>query len=372
MKNIITSFLILVAVFSISTTANGQNFVLNGTLSSADYIGKSVYIQAIDGNTGDYITTDTLTIENGKFTFVSNTNDPCVLFVSMDDLYRPILFVREDGEAFLELDSELKPSIHGTPLNNKYQELLNKRALVGIKMEAVSDEYKAAKSAGTLTETLEEQINDRYDSLYSEMTQINFDFAKDNLSNVLGQYVFMDRGVTFSADQLSELFASLDASLLVNPKIEKLEKRMEALNAIQMGNPFIDLTGKSPDGTVISLSDYAGKGKVVLVDFWASWCPPCRKEMPGVVKAYEEFKDKGFEIVGISLDEKADAWKKGIADLHITWPQMSDLNGWQSDLSLAYAVNSIPQTFLLDKNGKIIARNLSGERLIQKLSELLD
>ena len=120
------------------------------------------------------------------------------------------------------------------------------------------------------------------------------------------------------------------------------------------------------------MSDYAGKGKVVLVDFWASWCGPCRQEMPNVVKVYNQYKDKGFEIVGVSLDQTEEAWKKGIADLGITWPQMSDLKYWQCEAAAIYGVNAIPHTVLIDKDGTIIERNLRGEKLYERIAELLD
>ena len=108
-----------------------------------------------------------------------------------------------------------------------------------------------------------------------------------------------------------------------------------------------------------------------MVDFWASWCGPCRGEMPNVIKAYNEFKDKGFAIVGVSLDSKADAWKKAIKDLGIPWAQMSDLKGWQCAGAALYNVRAIPATVLIDQSGKIIAKDLRGEELIAKLKELL-
>lgn len=128
---------------------------------------------------------------------------------------------------------------------------------------------------------------------------------------------------------------------------------------------------KTPDGKDISLSDYAGKGKYVLIDFWASWCGPCRKENPNLVALYKEYKNRDFEIVGVSLDNNRDAWIKGIKDDNITWPQMSDLKGGASELVRQYGVKVIPYTVLLDKEGKVIETNLSGEKLKNKLETLI-
>jgi peroxiredoxin len=129
-----------------------------------------------------------------------------------------------------------------------------------------------------------------------------------------------------------------------------------------------DLVGPTPEGQTLALSEL--KGKIVLIDFWASWCGPCRRENPNVVANYTKYKEKGFEILGVSLDKNADAWKKAIADDGLTWKHISDLKGWSSDHARLYSVNSIPQTLLLDKEGKIIQRNLRGEQLTAKLEEL--
>ena len=126
-------------------------------------------------------------------------------------------------------------------------------------------------------------------------------------------------------------------------------------------------------GKLSSLPQHIARfGKnIVLIVFWASWCPPYRRDMPNLVAAYKKYKNKGFEIVGISLDSKADAWAKGVKDLNITWTQLSDLQGWKNSGAQLYGVNSIPHTVLVDKDGTIIAKNLHGEEIDAKLQEIL-
>lgn len=373
MKKVSFLFVTLAILMAACTSKPGQKeFALTGKLPTAEYDGKQVYLQIIDENTGDYVSVDTATIANSTFVFSGSAIDaPAIRFVSMEALRRPAVFVLEADSIEMFFDTAYVATLKGSELNNKYQAFVDNKNKVGEGMEAISKEEQAAKAANKLTPELEAKLENSYDSVYNELKAVTFDFAKANISNVLGQYILLDRGVSFSAAQLKELLPTLDAKLKANAKVQKLEQRLQALDATEIGKQFVDIKGNTPAGEAISLSDYAGKGKVVLVDFWASWCPPCRKEMPTVVEAYKKYKAKGFEIVGVSLDEDKAAWEKGIKDLNITWPQMSDLKGWKTELGAAYAVNSIPHTLLLDKDGKIIEKDLRGDQLLKKLAEIL-
>lgn len=303
-----------------------------------------------DQNSDKFVSIDSVKVEGNMFEFAGAADSIQMLYVMSDGFKRPELFIAGDGTVDMSIDSSGVATIKGTPLNDKYQEYLDKRASLAKEMQ-------------------EEGKNE--DSLYNELKKYIFDFSKENVSNVVGKYVFLDRGRSFDQSQLEEILPSLSNEFAGNPKFKKIEDRLNALKATAVGQNFVDLKGKTPDGKDISLSDYAGKDKYVLVDFWASWCPPCRKEMPAVVDLYNKYKNKGFEIVGVSLDKTNEDWIKGIKELNITWPQISDLKYWQSDLSSAYAVNSIPHMVLIDKNGKIIARGFDAHELSDKLAELL-
>lgn len=147
-----------------------------------------------------------------------------------------------------------------------------------------------------------------------------------------------------------------------------INTKIKSMAASVVGAEAPDFTMSDPAGGQISLSDY--RGKVVLIDFWASWCGPCRRENPNVVKVYEKYKDKGFEIIGVSLDKTKSKWLKAIEKDNLTWPHVSDLKGWQNEVAGLYGVRSIPHTVLLDKDGKIIARKLKGHQLDRKLKEI--
>ena len=258
-------------------------------------------------------------------------------------------------------------SVTGTANNDAYQELRAKINDISKKMNAIyeamgdstlSDEQKEAKQKEGA------DLQEQYENAVKEAVQ-------KNITNPVGVFLFKQTFYNNSTAENEALLQQIPANLQNDEAIARIKELTDKQKKTAVGTLFVDFEMQTPEGKTVKLSDYVGKGKVVLVDFWASWCGPCRREMPNLVEAYAKYKDKNFEIVGVSLDQDGAAWKEAIKKMDMTWPQMSDLKFWQCEGAQLYAVNSIPHTVLIDGSGKIIARGLHGEELQAKIAEVV-
>ena len=212
------------------------------------------------------------------------------------------------------------------------------------------------------------KLNLEYQELVIEKDNFVRELIKTN-NKSLAALLFIDN---FKIEKEPELFKMLSESLIEefpdNIYIKDFKNRVDAGSFLAVGTEAPEITLPNPEGEMISLSSL--RGQVVLIDFWASWCGPCRRENPNMVRIYKEYKDKGFEIYGVSLDNSKDKWVATIKSDHMSWIHVSDLKYWKSEAARLYNVGSIPYTVLIDKEGKIIAKGLRGEALDTRLNEI--
>lgn len=370
MKKLILLFSVIALLAT--SCADKNAFTINGTLPNNDYNGHKVHLMALDSAWGRMpVAVDSVSVADGKFAFKGIAKDEATVhFITLENakepLNQPTLIAIEPGVIEVTLDTV--STVKGGAVNEAFQEYQKKGIAFSKEMRALYAEMQTKAEDAELKANFEKKYEEGIEGIKESL----YTFVKPNIGNQVGAYFFIMEGSNlFSLEQKEELFAQIKPEYKEFERFKALGKNLAALTATAVGKQFVDIKGKTPEGNDAALSDYAGKGKIVLIDFWASWCGPCIAEMPNVKEAYAKYKDKGFEIVAISLDDNADAWKKSIKDLAITWPQISDLKAWESDLAAAYGVRSIPHTVLLDKDGKIIEKDLRGEKIAEKLSELL-
>jgi thiol-disulfide isomerase/thioredoxin len=239
---------------------------------------------------------------------------------------------------------------------------------------AINDKIEEAQKNGTLTAQSEEAYSKESDALFEETKAAYARFFAAHINSPFAQKIFSEtRWVRrLNSVQLKSVIEKVaDGQFMSTETYKKAADRVKYMELSQVGKPYINIVSCDTAGNTVELAQFAAKGKYLLIDFWASWCPDCRKEMPDLVELYDSFKDKNFEIVGYSLDNKKEAWMKGITDLNISWFQMSDLDYWNSKGALYYGVRWIPTTILLSPEGKIIERGLTPKELKKKLAELL-
>ncbi len=338
-----TKNLIAVAALTVmaATQAHAQQYTVNGKLAEAE--GRKVYLLKIVGG----IKADTLankTIQNGTFSFTGNISEPYPYAVAVEGA-RPKMFFLESGTTTITGDpKELK--IAGGAAQKAYQQ------------------YEEAESS----------IQKKMGELRMQMESQRKDFLNNNTNSVVSAYLLnIPLGYMLAKDQ-EAIYKQFTDDVKKSEFGKKVRTRIDQMTAVEPGRKAPDFKAATPEGGVKSLAEVVKKGKITMIDFWASWCGPCRAENPNVVRIYNKYNSKGFNIIGVSLDREGegDKWKEAIKKDGLIWNHVSDLKFWQSDIAQLYNIRSIPATFLLDEKGVIIAKDLRGAELEKKIAELLD
>lgn len=343
-----------------------KGYTVSGTVEGAQD-GETVYLRVREGR--QMVNVDSAVIANGKFTFKGQQDTARsiqLLYPGTEGNGLSLSFYLENGQINVALTKE-NDKVTGSPLNDRYQPYRDQFQLLEAERKQLLENFEDT----TLTDEQKDVIREKFINISDRTDSLLKVVMNENITNLIGVEILKNTYYSLELAELEALVPQIPAEYQSDERVVRIQEMVVKMKATAVGQKFTDFTMQTPDGKEVKLSDYVGKGKVVLIDFWASWCGPCRREMPNLVEAYKQYKGKNFEIVGVSLDRDLEAWKKGIADLKITWPQMSDLKYWDCEGAKLYAVSSIPHTLLVDAEGTIVARGLHGEELQQKIAELV-
>lgn len=279
-------------------------------------------------------------------------------------------FFLENSEIILSghIDSLAKVNVKGSKTQDEYVGFLAMLNPFRGKMESRIKDYQQARKDNDTARL--SMLNKELKEISGEIQGVQKDFIKKNPGSFVVPVIFSSIAGALSIEETDGILKSLDPGVAKTSVVLAIKERNESLKAVGIGKKAPDFTLNDMNGNPVSLLSKTGP-KLLLIDFWAGWCSPCRKENPNLVKTYKRFKDQGFEILGVSLDRTREEWIKAVAADSLAWTQVSDLQFWNCKAAKLYSVTSIPANFLIDKNGVIIAKNLRGEELVNVVMEHL-
>lgn len=377
MKKQIFNAALLLAVCAGSVAQAQQKYIIKGRLTGLTE-QKKIMLSYWTSKTDNV--KDSAIVNNGEFTLTGTISRPYKVSVYLTSVIpQPQrqykigdIVPAQDGQSFYLTGGETV--INGVSLN---------KAIIH---NAVQDEYLEQQAAlqplarpmGALNLKIYNNKNKDSVEIYKaqrnelskQFAQTDVKFVKSHPNSYVSFDLVKNYGIVISdPDSFGAMLNALGPKFKNTPEVKHMQEDLAALKQLGIGQKAFEFSQPDVNGKPVSLSSL--KGKYVLVDFWASWCGPCRMEYPFLHKAYNQFKDKNFEIIGVSIDDKKDLWVNSIAENKFPWIEVSDLKGRQNEVARLYGVSAIPQSFLLDPKGVIIAKNLRGEDLIDKLKEVL-
>jgi peroxiredoxin len=363
-------FIFVIAALLAGCKTKEPHYVVKGKISGAD--STTFYLQKRVA--GKYVKIDSAVVLKGEFTITGGKVDyPDMVFLVAKNSRMGKSFFLENAEIKVtgKLDSLYDAKISGSKTQAEYDSLQSSLKSVNKQYSDLYNVYQEAERQGNKAKT--DSIEKQFDVLQKEMSNIEKSFVRNNPKSYVSPSIVRSLSYEMEPSEIESLIMAMDTSVAKTQLVKDLLARVAVMKTVSKGQKAPDFTLNDPEDKPVSLYSKIGKTKLLLVDFWASWCGPCRQENPNVVKVWKEFNKRGFNVFSVSLDRPGDKdkWMEAIKNDKLTWTHVSDLKFWDCAAAKQYAVNSIPANFLLDENGIIIERNLRGEDLYNKVKELL-
>ena len=358
----------------LSGQAQNKNFTIEGKIDAAT-ISKLFFVEGnFQGQPNNKA--KEVKVEKGKFTITGSFKEPIPAFLSLTEDLKggsddAVQFILDEGKIKIEIKGHLKTAkISGSAANDGFQKFQKGQSRFEEQFSKLNKEAQAAAQSGVPMDSLQRKYEPIFNAVQKEMTDYKMSFIRENSNTYISLLLVSDVArTTQNYIQADSLWNLLDYKIKDGAIAKQIKAFLTSQKKTSLGAQAPDFSLADTSSKKLSLSSL--KGKYVLIDFWASWCKPCRDENPNVVQAYQSFKDKGFTVLGVSLDRDRKSWLNAIKADQLAWNHVSDLKFWSSEAAVLYGITAIPRNFLLDPQGKIIARDLRGPALLEKLKELL-
>ena len=368
MKKLLIRFISLSFLILLGSCGSQENqFELIGKADVAD--GTKIYVLQADQNNQPYIK-DSTTVQSNNFKFKGISSTPQISYIQVEGVNGYVLAILENGDIKADLfkDSISKSKVYGTKSNDDFIKYKSETKFLVDDMNNISYEAQDAIMTGDVSTAME--LEKEYNSKEREVMLYEWDFIIDNLDSYMSALlleVFMIENKV-NKDSIIDVYESFSNRIKVSDvgkNIADLLSQYE--NPIEVGETAPDFTAPSINGSDVKLSEEVSKNNVTLLDFWAAWCRPCRVENPNLVRLYKSYNKDGFDIIGVSLDRTKEQWEQAVEDDNLLWTQVSNLNFWNDPIARRYSIRAIPQSFLINKEGVVIGKNLRGNDLEESI-----